>query len=470
MKSLINRRDFLLTTGMATAGTMLVNPIMASVLGNPTKKVKLAMIGTGIRGITYWGKNILENYSSQIEFVGLCDINPGRVAFAKKFMGASCDTYTDFEKMMKTSKPDVLIVTTVDSTHDEFIVKALEMGVDVITEKPMTTDEVKCKRILDAEKRTGKQVIVGFNYRYGVHFTKIKELLMQKRVGEVVSVDFNWYLNVYHGADYFRRWHRLKEKGGSLLVHKSTHHFDLLNWWIDSDPVEVFAWGSLEHYGKNNDFRHTHCRSCPFKEKCKFYWDIHKDATLVGLYVENEKHDGYLRDGCVWKEDVDIYDKMSVQIKYANDVIVNYSLTSYSPYEGFRIGFNGMAGRMDSWQGIPWQEGKFDQAELHKQEMNQNTKEKSDLYDEIMVMDNFGSFESVKIPQVKGGHGGGDKRLQDRIFANPHAEDPFKHAAGTRDGAMSILIGIAARKSIESGKSIKISDLTDIVPQATRPK
>ncbi len=76
-----------------------------------------------------------------------------------------------------------------------------------------------------------------------------------QRVVKLTSVDFHWYLNTYHGASYFRRWHGKKDKGGTLLVHKSTQHFDLLNWWLDSDPVEVFANGELEHYGKNNSFR-----------------------------------------------------------------------------------------------------------------------------------------------------------------------------------------------------------------------
>jgi predicted dehydrogenase len=465
MKSKINRRKFVQKTGLLTAGSLFLN---APNLVGTTNKLKLAMVGTGIRGISFWGKAVLDNFSQQVEFIGLCDINPGRVAVAKQYLQANCPTYTDFDKMLTEIKPDYLIVTTVDSTHDYFIIKALEKGINVITEKPMTTDEVKCKKILAAEKKSGKKVIVGFNYRYGLQFTKIKELLHQKRVGEVTSVDFHWYLNVYHGADYFRRWHRLKAKGGTLLVHKATHHFDLLNWWLDSDPVEVFAWGKLEHYGKNNAFRHTHCRTCPYQQKCKFYWDITKSPELMALYVANEQHDGYLRDGCVWKEDIDIYDKMSVQIKYANDVVVNYSLTAYSPYEGFRIAFNGKNGRMDAWEGIPWQSGKYDQATLHQLEMSQKTEIEAE-YDEIMLMDNFGEYESVKIPRVKSGHGGGDKLLHEKIFLNPQTPDPLKHTAGTRDGAMSILIGIAARQSIETGKVIKIADLTDIALKAQRP-
>src|SRR5207247_10220106 len=66
-------------------------------------------------------------------------------------------------------------------------------------------------------------------------------ILMEKAVGDVISVDFHEYLDTSHGADYFRRWHRLKQNSGTLLVHKASHHFDLANWWLDSTPVEVTA-------------------------------------------------------------------------------------------------------------------------------------------------------------------------------------------------------------------------------------
>ena len=74
----------------------------------------------------------------------------------------------------------------------------------------------------------------------------------------------------------------------------------------------------------------------------------------------------------------------------------------------------------------------------------------------------------MKVPRIRGGHGGGDVRLQDKIFKDPNMADPYKHSAGTRDGAMSILIGIAARKSIEEQRPVKISELTDIPISANR--
>ena len=171
-------------------------------------------MGTGIRGTSFWGKRLIDKYSDILEFVGLCDVNPGRLEFAKKYIGVNCNTYTDFESMISENKPDLVIVTTTDSTHHEYIVKGLRMGCDVLTEKPLTIDEDKCQEIINAERKSGRNVIVGFNYRWSPYNTKVKELLQKGAIGKVTSVDFHWYLNTYHGASYFRRWHGLRQESG----------------------------------------------------------------------------------------------------------------------------------------------------------------------------------------------------------------------------------------------------------------
>ncbi|MGA3243780.1 MAG: Gfo/Idh/MocA family oxidoreductase [Bacteroidota bacterium] len=450
-ENVITRREFVASTAKAAAGAVLLNQMPGIVTSRTlASKRKLAMVGTGHRGTGMWGTSVLKDYGDLVEFVGLCDINPGRAETAKQMLGVSCPTFKDFEEMVRTTKPETVIVTTVDGTHHMFIAKALEMGCDVITEKPLTTSESKLKVILDAQRKSANKIIVAHNYRYPPTAAKMKELLMQERVGRITSVDFHWYLDVYHGADYFRRWHRLRQNSGTLLNHKASHHFDMLNWWVDSDPEEVHAFGALEFYGKNHEFRHTHCRPCPFKEKCQFYFDMTKDQRLMRLYADNEKYDGYTRDGCVWKEDIDIFDKMAVQIRYANKVQVSYSLTTYSPYEGYRIAFNGTRGRIDFWmhERQPWP---------------------MDNFDEIHVTDSFGKAEFIKLPRIEEDHYGGDPLMKDKIFRNPAAPDPFHQAANVRDGAMAVVIGVAARNSIDSGKPVRIADLTDIVPQAKKP-
>lgn len=469
-KNKITRRKFVKTTGVALASSMIVSPAFSSVVNTVSKKLKVALVGTGSRGNSFYGKFLKEQYNDVVEFVGLSDINKGRLEFSKKHIGVDCPTFIDFDEMLDKVEIDLLMVTTVDSTHDEFIIKGLNKNINVLTEKPMTTDEQKCQMIIDAQRKSKGKLIMAFNYRYGKVFTKLKEIIESKEIGDLISVDLNWYLNTFHGADYFRRWHGLRDKSGTLLLHKSAHHFDLLNWIIGSDPVEVYANGALEKYGKNNPFRGENCRSCKHTKECAFYYDITKNEHYMNLYVENEKYDGYIRDNCLWREEIDIYDKMSVLIKYANNVEVTYSLTTYSPFEGFRFAFNGKDGRLETHEGIPWRkQNPEDQAKLHEKEMDHTSHTKKEVrFHEIVSQRNFEDFKRIEFPYVRSGHWGGDKLMFDEIFRGENDKFSLNHTANVRDGSMAVLIGIAARKSIEERKPIKISELTDLVPQKNK--
>ena len=159
---------------------------------------------------------------------------------------------------------------------------------------------------------------------------------------------------------------------------------------------------------------------------------------------------------------------MSAQIRYANNVVVNYSLTTYSPFEGWRIAFNGTEGRLEAWMDIPYyKEMQLSQDELHKREMNQQAEDVD--YEPMITHKLWKNHETVQVPMEKAGHGGGDARLHAQIFEHPEQKDPYARAAGSRDGAMSVLIGIAARKSIETGQPVKIASLTDLKPLPKRP-
>jgi len=344
--------------------------------------------------------------------------------------------------MVKETRPDTVIVTTVDCFHSDYIVRAMELGCDAIAEKPMTTDAAKANQIFDAIAKTGKKLRVTHNYRYSTYATKFREMIMQGAVGKPMQVDFSWVLDTSHGADYFRRWHRLRSKSGSLWVHKATHHFDLINWWLDADPVQVSALGSLSNYGKAGPFRHTHCRPCPHKTKCAFHWDITRSKNLVDLYVNSESADGYQRDGCVFKEDIDIFDTMNAVVRYSSGVNMSYSVNCFMPIEGYHLAFNGTKGRLEirDYERQAWDPG-----------------EETAMY----VIKNFGQRVKVDLPSATEGHGGGDQRLRDLIFKKTDAPAHMR-LPDSRAGAMSCLTGIAARKSCDEGRPIKIADLVKL--------
>jgi predicted dehydrogenase len=249
-------------------------------------------------------------------------------------------------------------------------------------------------------------------------------------------VDFHWYLDTHHGADYFRRWHRRMENSGGLFVHKATHHFDLVNWWLADRPETVVGSGTLRFYGPTREERGERCTTCVHRATCEFYWDLTADEEFRALYVEAEPGDGYHRDGCVFDPEIDIYDTMAAVVRYERGTTMSYSLDAYMAYEGMRAAFNGRTGRMELEAIETWNRPD----------------------DEIRVYRFDGTCETTRVPRIPEGHGGADERLLEHLFRG-WDEDPLGHAADAVDGAYSILVGVAADRSVRDGGWVRIRDL-----------
>ncbi len=317
---------------------------------------RYAVVGTGTRSFMY--QNAALNIYEDSELVAVCDSNQGRVQLyveGAREEGKDVAGYLaeDFDRMIAECKPDTVIVTTKDCHHDEYICRAMELGCDVITEKPMTTTAEKCQRIIDTQRETGRSCRVTFNYRYSPVRTQVKDLLMSGVIGSILSVDFHWLLDTKHGADYFRRWHRNKANSGGLMVHKSTHHFDLVNWWLSTVPEAVYASGQRRFYTPRQadayglTQRSERCLDCAEAERCPFHLDLREFETLRKVYLDNEQYDGYHRDRCVFSDKIDIEDSMNLVVDYANGVKMSYSLNTFMPWEGYVVSFNGTKGRLE---------------------------------------------------------------------------------------------------------------------------
>lgn len=398
------------------------------------------------------------------EIAALCDTSQTRMdwynAKLEKVHGVSrVPTYTDasFDKMIRECKPDVVIVTTIDSAHHIYAIRAMELGCDVICEKPMTIDAGKARAMLDAIQNTGRTLRVTFNMRYIPHMTKVRELVQAGTIGSPTAVNVSWVLNTSHGADYFRRWHREKKFSGGLLIHKSTHHFDLINWWIDSYPKTVFAMGALRFYGRENatargDLARTlydRYTNEPAAQADPFALNLDKDPNLKGLYLDAEADSGYIRDRNVFGDDITSEDTMALAVRYRNGVIMNYSLVCYSPWEGWNVAITGTKGRIEV-------SAHYGSHIIGKQSDPQAEND----WHRIKVFPMFGRPFDVDVPQEAGDHGGGDRiMLQDLLSPGAPVDDPFHRAASHVDGAASILVGASANVSIETGQPVNCDDL-----------
>ena len=436
-------------------------------------KKRYVIVGTGGRSNMYIKALTSGTYKDCAELVAMCDLNQGRLDYYNRRIVEeykyphALPTYphTQFEQMIREQKPDTVIVTTIDRTHHLYACRAMELGCDVISEKPMTIDAEKCQQIIDTQKRTGKKFTVTFNYRYAPHNTRIKELLSSGICGEITSINFEWLLDTNHGADYFRRWHRNKRNSGGLMVHKSTHHFDLINWWISSVPVTVFAMGDLKFYGRENAEKrgitefYERASGDPIAKKDPFALRISGTTLIEDLYFKNEKYDAYIRDRSVFSDGIDIEDNMSVMVRYANKAVMNYTLCAHCPYEGYRVVFNGTKGRLEFFhveRGVtPVGE---DLSEFGMRESEKEGLSRKEMSPEIVFQPHFGKPQIFTYEKGEGGHGGGDPKLLDNLFIGVK-DDPFGHAANYVDGAYSILTGIGANISMRTGLPVQVQEL-----------
>jgi len=433
-------------------------------------------VGTGGRAAMFLHPIALR-YRDTAHIAAFCDPSPTRmqhhVDLLKDEFGFEVNpafySVENFDRMLAEQKPDTVVICSIDATHADYIIRSLRAGCDVIVEKPIAIDADQCAAIQAAARQSDRKVRVTFNYRWTPGVTKVREVIAQGAIGTVQHAHMEYLLNTEHGADYFRRWHSSMANSGGLLVHKSTHHFDLVNWWFDSIPETVFANGRLAYYGKENAIKRGDERFTRYDRYTgndtgddPFALDLSSNI----LYYQAEKDNGYIRDRNVFREDIDIYDTMSVTATYRSGAILTYSLVAYAPYEGFRVSIMGDRGRIEyrETHGSHLIMGQTD-AELAEA---QNAIPAGKKACKLLISPHFQDSYEVEIPTASGGHGGGDPLIQDQIFSlNPPA-DPWHRNAGWEQGLASAMLGICANRSIKTGERITLTDLVPLRPEAIK--
>jgi predicted dehydrogenase len=419
---------------------------------SPVERKRYVVAGAGGRGVDMFIKPLLRSFPHYCELVALFDHNPLRMRAVNEHVGVDLPTYTDFDRMLTEAKPDAVVVATRDSTHAEFIIRALAAGKRVIAEKPVATEARQLSEILRAAERhrsSGARCLVTHNVRYHTGIAEMKRLIQAGAIGDIKAVNFHENLDRNHGADYFRRWHRRKENSGGLLVHKASHHFDALNWLVDSVPVELVAQGALVFYGMNGPFRHDRCMGCPYAAKCDFHVDLWKNDFNRRLYRDAESDDGYVRDGCVFDPSIDIEDQASVLYSYANGAQVTYSLTAFAAYEGWHIEIEGTRGRLEHRETLS---APAANAVAHGA---QNI-----LGQSLTLYTQRDGVEIIPIPTRTGMHGGADNALREDFFGRPFDAPLTASQAPLEQAVQAVLIGHAANVSIANGsKRVKVQEL-----------
>ncbi|MGW9111664.1 Gfo/Idh/MocA family protein [Microbacterium sp. NPDC055683] len=428
---------------------------------------RYAIVGAGSRSQMYVDA-ITGPYRDIATLVAVCEPNPVRAGHAvvrATEAGAPPPTTwhpDNLETMIDILEIDRVVITARDDAHAPLIVRALDAGADVVVEKPLTIDAAGAAAIEEAVDRTGREVVLTFNYRYSPRNSELRRVIQEGRIGSVTSVDFQWMLDTKHGADYFRRWHREKAHSGGLLVHKSSHHFDLVNWWIDAAPRRVFASGGLRFYGQRaaaargigpRPARGTHDGA-----HGDFELDLREHPLLTSLYLDAERHDGYIRDLDVFGDGITIEDNLALIVDYDSGATLSYSLNAHSPWEGYRVAVNGTEGRVEldvvERGAVRRGSGLLDPSAVAEAGSSGLRPEG----ERLVLQRHWEAPEEITIVGGRGGHGGGDSILLSDVFSGP-GDDPLGRPADWRDGVRSIAVGIAGNRSLDTGAPVAVADL-----------
>ncbi|GEP47243.1 Gfo/Idh/MocA family oxidoreductase [Microbacterium saccharophilum] len=433
-------------------------------------RTRYALVGAGHRAQMYVDA-ITGEYADRAELVAICEPNPVRAGLyvdrvtAAGHAAPSTWHPDDLEAMIAAGRVDRVIVCARDDQHAPIIVRSLDAGADVVVEKPLTIDAPSAAAIEDAVARTGRRVVLTFNYRYAPRNSALRQVIQDGTIGEVTSIDFSWMLDTKHGADYFRRWHREKAHSGGLLVHKSSHHFDLVNWWIHSAPRRVYASGGLRFYGAANAaVRGTGARperGTHEGDHDPFELDLRDDPRLKALYLDAEQHDGYLRDRDVFGAGITIEDNLALVVDYASGATLSYSLNAHAPWEGYRVAVNGTLGRAEldvvERGAVLADEGLHPVLDPSATGAGAGTSLRP-VTERLLVQRHWEEAVEVPLDGGEGGHGGGDALLLRDVFVGP-GDDPLARPADWTDGVRSISVGIAGNRSLATGLPVDVADL-----------
>ncbi|WP_300342648.1 Gfo/Idh/MocA family protein [Nesterenkonia sp.] len=439
-------------------------------------RTRYVVIGLGSRCMMYLDA-IADSHADVAELVGIADTNPGRADFHQQRLqqlhGLQVPTFEPeaLASVIGEQRVDRVIITSPDFTHADLIVESLTAGADAVVEKPLTVDAASSARIARAVEQSGRTVTVTFNYRYSPRNTALKAAIQAGEIGQVTSVDFSWVLDTVHGADYFRRWHRQKEYSGGLLVHKASHHFDLVNWWLADAPQRVYASGGLKFYGAENAARRGITpQGRGTREGAQtdpFALDLRTDEKLRSLYLDNEHHDGYLRDQDVFSEGITIEDNLALVVDYASGAVLNYSLNAHSPWEGYRVAVNGTEGRLEldvveRAAVLPAEGGVPVDPSVTDDEQSSAVRAAGER---LVLQRHWEEAREITIVNGEGSHGGGDKLLLDDIFRGP-GEDPYRRPAGLTDGIQAIAVGVCGNKSLQTRLPVEVAEVELGLPGA----
>jgi len=318
---------------------------------------------------------------------------------------------------------DLALVFSRDCDHEAFAEIAFEHGANVFTEKPMATSPEACCRMIAAAACAQKRLMVGFNLRFHPTVLEARRFVDRGVLGKIRAI-WEW-----HEVDlnYFHNWMSVRANSGGLLFQKGSHDFDLFNWFADSEPVKVSAFGGLDRYGGNrpND---RHCPDCEERGTCP---EAVNDRHLRFPSGSAQGVPNLEQTKCAFRQEIDVCDNHVVNLLYANGIKGSYTEIHGSPVGQRRFVLLGEQGRFEF--------------EIHTNTLGWRPRDRSQAPTEWQA------------EQGAGGHGGADSPLLEAIVTA--FRDGGEIAVTAEDGLRAVLVSYAGELAIRDQTVVEVGTL-----------
>ncbi|HYF47788.1 MAG TPA: Gfo/Idh/MocA family oxidoreductase [Planctomycetota bacterium] len=214
------------------------------------KSIGIGVIGCGAR-VTFLLK-LLQQQSKDVRIAAVCDPSADAVRNFREQFNPQARAYSDYRELVRDPAVEWVIVGSWNCYHAEHSVAALQAGKHVFCEKPLATTLEDCVRIRDAWRQSGRMFFIGFVLRYSAHYRRIKSLIDEGAIGQIISMEFNETLDFNHGGYIHADWRRLVKNAGSHMLEKCCHDMDLVNWIVGSVPRRAASFGGTNFFTPEN--------------------------------------------------------------------------------------------------------------------------------------------------------------------------------------------------------------------------
>ena len=409
--------------------------------------INFVVAGAGNRARVY--ARYCQEHPDQAQIVAVADPLPEvRAAFAEANNIAPENCFEDWRELFSRGKiAEAALITTTDMLHTEPALAALDLGYDVLLEKPMAPNLSENMRLVQAAESAGRLLQICHVLRYTTFFGKVREIVQSGRLGRIINVTHAENLVYWHMAHSFVRgtW-RNTEVAAPMLLAKCCHDLDILGWILGERAEWVSSSGSLMHFRPENAPAGAPLRctdGCPAANECKFFaprlyandkhgWPfdvVTPKATVADRLAALETG---LYGRCVYHCDNNVVDHQTVSMQLESGATVTLVMNGHGDEECRTMRYDGTKATLH---------GKFAYTTY-----------------ELTIADHLtGQVEKVEVDMGDAsGHGGGDTGIM-RSFINSLNGQPDEHVTSGRQSLESHLLAFAAEEARLQNRTVNMA-------------